>query len=262
MEKDERGAETLLPLPDNGASFSLLPRLHPLIKDARAVLFDAGGTLTHPDWERIALLAKLETGRAFETLELRRTLYEALRELDARLFEERVSAVHTRREGWVFHDLFAALGLDEETCKRLRLRIVAAHNEKHIWCGLDPEAPVVVNELKRAGLLVGVISNTEDGRLKELLELVEIAAHFDLLVDSYVVALRKPDAEIFRQALDQLALKPQEAVYVGDSYGHDIQGARSAGLLCAILLDPFDLYADTDCPRIHALSELTGEVGC
>jgi HAD superfamily hydrolase (TIGR01549 family) len=261
MKENERGEATTLKPDDGAPSFNLSPRLHPLLKEARAVLFDAGGTLTHPDWERIALLAKQETGRAFETVEMQRTLYEAFRELDARLSEEKVLNVHTRRQGWVFHDLFSALGIDEETCERLRLQIVAAHNEKHMWCGLDPEAPLVVNELKRAGLLVGVISNTEDGRLKELLELIDIAAHFDLLVDSYVVGLRKPDSMIFHQALEQLALKPREAVYVGDSYGHDVVGARSAGLR-AILLDPFDLYKDSDCPRIHALSELTGDAGC
>jgi HAD superfamily hydrolase (TIGR01509 family) len=261
MEENERRAAAMLKPDNNAASFNLSPRLHPLLKDARAVLFDAGGTLTHPDWERIALLAKQETGRTFETVEMRRNLYKALRELDARLAEEKVRTLHTRRQGWVFHDLFSALGLDEETCERLRLQIVAAHNEKHMWCGLDPEAPLVVNELKRARMLVGIISNTEDGRLRELLELVEIAAHFDLLVDSYAVGLRKPDAVIFHQTLGQLGVAPHEAVYIGDSYGHDVVGARSAGLR-AILLDPFDLYKDSDCPRIHALSELTGDVGC
>lgn len=259
MEENER--EAAVKSYKSAESSNLLPRLHPLLRDARAVLFDAGGTLTHPDWERIARLLKQETGRAFETLKMRRTLYEALRLVDARLSEEKVHNVHTRRQGWIFHDLFSALGIDEETCDRLRVQLVAAHNEKHMWCSLDPEAPRVVNELKRAGLHVGVISNTEDGRLKELLELVEIAAHFDLLVDSYLVGMRKPDAIIFQHALKQLALAPHEAVYIGDSYGHDVLGARRAGLR-AILLDPLDIYEKSDCPRIHALSELTGDVGC
>ena len=252
MEEKER--RTAAPEPSESAAPNPLPRLHPVIKDARAVLFDAGGTLTHPDWERIALLLKRETGRAFEALELRRALYRALREIDAQLSEEKVHAVRTRRPGWVFHDLFLALGLDEETCVRLHSQVIAAHDEKHLWCGLDPDAPRVVKELKRAGLCVGVISNTEDGRLKEL---VEIASHFDLLVDSYLVGVSKPETLIFHKALSQLALAPAEAVYVGDSYGHDIVGARGAGL-SAILLDPLDIYPLSDCPRIHSLGELVG----
>jgi len=230
-------------------------RLYPLLRGARAVLFDAGGTLTHPDWERIALLAKLETGRDFEAAEMRRALYESLRAVDARLFEETFRASHTRRPGWGFQDMFCSLGVDEATCERLRLRLIAAHSEKHVWCSLDPDVPRVVNELKREGLRVGVISNTEDGRLKELFEMLEIASHFDLLVDSYICGVRKPDAAIFHHALEQLKIAPDEAVYVGDSYGHDVLGARRAGLR-AILLDPLDIYAESDCARIHSLGEL------
>jgi HAD superfamily hydrolase (TIGR01662 family) len=235
-------------------------QLHPLLHDARAVLFDAGGTLAHPDWERIARLVEQETGCSYEATELRRSLYESLRLIDGRLAEEAVRA-HTRRPGWVFCDMFGALGVDEGTCAQLAALVLAAHRERHLWTGLDGDVPRVINELKQAGLRVGVISNTEDGRLEEMLKLLEIATHFDLLVDSYVVGLRKPDAAIFRYALAELKVAPHEAVYVGDSYGHDVLGAERAGLR-AILLDPLDLYRESDCSRIHALSELTAGVGC
>ena len=35
--------------------------LHPSLRGARACVFDAGGTLVHPDWERLAALAKKQT---------------------------------------------------------------------------------------------------------------------------------------------------------------------------------------------------------
>ena len=151
--------------------------------------------------------------------------------------------------------MFSSLGVDEDACERLRGELVAAHSEKHVWCILDAEVPHVVSRLKQAGLRVGVISNTEDGRLKELFEMIEIAAHFDLLVDSFIVGMRKPDAAIFNHALEQLQVAPCEAVYVGDSYGHDVLGAERAGLR-AILLDPLDIYAESDCVRIHSLNDL------
>jgi HAD superfamily hydrolase (TIGR01662 family) len=229
--------------------------LHPLLNGARAVLFDAGGTLSHPDWERIASIAKRETGRDFVFAQMHRKFYESLCTVDARLSDETFRQAHTRRPGWGFSDMFSALDVDEEMCERLRLQLVAAHREKHVWCNLDPDVPRVMNELKRAGLRLGVISNTEDGQLKDLFEMLDIAAHFDLLVDSYIVGLRKPDAAIFHYALDQLNVAPDEAVYVGDSYGHDVMGAERAGLR-AILLDPLDIYAESDCTRIQSLAEL------
>lgn len=258
MKKEGEEKAAALEAGEAGAVSGAPVRLHPFLRDARAVLFDAGGTLAHPEWERIALLAEQETGRVFAPAEMRRTLSEALRSIDARLSEKSIRTVHTQRPGWVFREVFCALGVDEAACERLSERMLAAHDERHLWCGLDPEAPRVVGELKRAGLRVGVISNTEDGRLKELLELVDIATHFDLLVDSHVVGLRKPDAVIFHHAVQQLNVSPHEAVYIGDSYGHDVLGAQGAGLR-AILLDSLDLYADSDCPRIRALGELIGE---
>jgi putative hydrolase of the HAD superfamily len=233
--------------------------LHPLLRDARAVLFDAGGTLVHPDWSRLARLAEAETGRTFAPEEMRRMLYEALRLVDAKLSTGNGRAAHTQRPGWLFRDMFCALGVDEESCERMSAPMLAEHERRHLWCDLDPEAANVIAELKRAGLRVGVISNTEDGRARETIE--EIADEFDLLVDSFMVGLRKPDAAIFHHALEQLNVAPHEAVYVGDSYGHDVLGARSAGLK-AILLDPLDFYTGSDCPRIHALKELTEDAGC
>ena len=228
--KEKTSAETA-PLADQETDVSDNPQLslHPLLRDAQVVLFDVGGTLTHPDWDRLALIAAQETGRAFEPTEMRRALGERLREIDAQLFEARILKVHTKRPGWLFQDMFCALGVDTEACGRLATKLLAAHEQKHLWCGLDPEATRVVSQLKSAGLRVGVISNTEDGRLEELLEMIEIASQFELLIDSYVVGLRKPEAAIFHHALERLNVAPHAAVYVGDSYGHDVRGAQSAG---------------------------------
>jgi HAD superfamily hydrolase (TIGR01509 family) len=257
MNKKEEGeASSLVP---DAVSINPAPVLHPFIKDARAVLFDAGGTLTHPDWERIIVLAERETGRTLDSKEMRRRFSEALRAVDGRLLEERVRA-HTQRPGWLFLDVFSALGVEREACDRVVSQVLAAHGERHIWCGLEPGVSRVLGQLKQAGLKIGVISNTEDGRLEELLKLMEIDAYFDLLVDSHLVGLRKPDAAIFHYALQQLEVAPGDAVYIGDSYGHDVLGAKGAGLR-AILLDPFDLYSESDCPRIHALGELTAARG-
>jgi putative hydrolase of the HAD superfamily len=113
----------------------------------------------------------------------------------------------------------------------------------------------VLDELKREGLRVAVISNTEDGRLVDSLNASGIAESFDLLIDSHVVGLRKPDAAIFRLALESLELEPHEAAYVGDSYAHDALAARAVGLR-GILLDPLDLHPESVCPRIKSLGEL------
>ena len=161
---------------------------------------------------------------------------------------------------WTFRGMYSGLGLDEAACETLVGRIDSTHAERHVWCGVDPDAPRVVDGLKRAGLLVGVISNTEDGRLRDSLEAAGLAESFDLQIDSHLVGCRKPDAAIFRLALEGLGVEAGEAAFVGDSYAHDALAARAAGLR-AVLLDPLDLHPESVCPRIRRLGDLLrGEV--
>ena len=118
----------------------------------------------------------------------------------------------------------------------------------------------MVDELKRAGLRLAVISNTEDGRLRDSLEAAGLGGRFDLTVDSHLVGCRKPDAAIFRLALEQLGVEAGEAAFVGDSYAHDALAAHAVGMR-AILLDPLDLHPESVCPRIRTLVELLGDAG-
>ena len=112
-----------------------------------------------------------------------------------------------------------------------------------------------IEGLRRAGLLVAVISNTEDGRAHDSLEAAGLAARFDVIIDSHLVGCKKPDPAIFRLALARLGVGPAEAVFVGDSYAHDALAARAAGMR-AVLLDPLDMHPGAACPRIRSLGDL------
>lgn len=230
--------------------------LHPELRDARACIFDAGGTLVHPDWPRLSRLAEETSGRAFEAGEMGRAFGEMLRAVGVEMQREGfVLPEEMKRPHWVFRRMYGALGLDEAACAGVIERLANAHAERHVWCGLDPAAPHVIDELKRHGLTVAVISNTEDGRLIDSLRAAGIAESFDLLIDSHLVGQRKPDPAIFHLALERLGLAPHEAAYVGDSYVHDALAARAVGLR-GILLDPLDLHPESICTRIRSLGEL------
>src|SRR5215213_5200774 len=227
--------------------------LHPSLIGSRACVFDAGGTLVHPDWPRLAALAREVSGRTFGADEMRRAFGEMLKCVGVQTPGGRVIDQGGRH--WTFRAMYGGLGLDEAACESLVGYIDAAHAGRHLWCGCDPEAPRVVDEIKRRGLLVAVVSNTEDGRVREALEAAGLAELFDVIVDSHLVGFSKPDPAIFRHALGLLNVEPHEAVFVGDSYAHDALAARAAGMR-AVLLDPFDLHPEAVCPRIRALGDL------
>ena len=227
--------------------------LHPTLIGARACVFDAGGTLVHPDWERLAQLAEETAGRRFGAEEMRRAFGEMLLGLSAP--EPGRPVIDQNGRHWTFRAMYGGLGLDAAGCEELVERIDAAHAERHIWCGCDPDAPRVIDEIKRRGLLVAVISNTEDGRVRDSLEAAGLAERFDVIVDSHLVGLKKPDPAIFHHTLERLGVEPDEAVFVGDSYVHDALAARAVGMR-AVLLDPLDLHPESVCPRIRALGDL------
>lgn len=230
--------------------------LHPALNGARACIFDAGGTIVHPDWPRLSRLAADVSGRAFQPEEMRRAFGEMLRAVGLEMQAEDFALPdEMQRPHWTFRRMYVALGLDDLTCTTIVERLAASHAEKHIWCEPDPAARRVLDELKRQGLILAVISNTEDGRLIESLDAAGISDHFDLLIDSHLVGHRKPDAAIFRLTLERLGLEAHEAAYVGDSYVHDALAARAVGLH-GILLDPLNLHPESVCQRIKTLDEL------
>ena len=93
---------------------------------------------------------------------------------------------------------------------------------------------------------IGLISN--GGR-----DLDEFVSHHGLDADCAIgsrdFGRTKPHPEIFRHALAQLGVEPEEAAMIGDSYEDDIEGARALGMQ-AFLLDRDGRRPDepTGCP--------------
>ncbi|SEN16356.1 putative hydrolase of the HAD superfamily [bacterium A37T11] len=73
------------------------------------------------------------------------------------------------------------------------------------------------------------------GNLKTVLEDFGIRSYFKAVVESAVVGVRKPDAAIYRQGVQELGFKPDECLVVGDSYTKDIVPAHQAGCRSAWL---------------------------
>jgi len=76
---------------------------------------------------------------------------------------------------------------------------------------------------------LGILSNFT-GNLELILRQEGLRPHVDLVFDSAVVGLRKPDPEFFRHALDRLGGTAAGAVMVGDSVEMDLEPARALGL--------------------------------
>jgi len=146
------------------------------------------------------------------------------------------------------------LGITDEGEVRAIARWRRAYNRPGgLWDQADPEAGAALRRVKAAGLIAGVISNS-DGSVRSILEETGLARHLDFVIDSAVVGVEKPDPRIFRLALEHAGVPPEAALYVGDLYSVDVVGARRAGL-DAVLLDPRGYWGPRDCPLARGLQD-------
>ena len=118
---------------------------------------------------------------------------------------------------------------------------------------LYPDVAPLIHQLWEQGIKMAVVSNGwqqeyDAGRLG-------IAGYFGAIVGSAHVGYKKPMPEIFQQALEKLAVAPEDAVHVGDHYEEDVLGAQGAGVEAVLLRRNGDGRRE-DVQTITSLSEL------
>jgi putative hydrolase of the HAD superfamily len=214
----------------------------------KAVLFDAGNTLLFLDHDRMAAAVGEALGVA---LDVRRLTGAAAAAAAA---AERSGGVDRDRSRAYFEVLFAGAGVPAARMPEVRTVLERLHGEQHLWCSLARGTREALDRLRAGGFRLGVISNA-DGRVEEALSAAGLRDCFDVVVDSALLGVEKPDPAIFRAALDALGLAPAEALYVGDLYEVDVVGARAAGMDAA-LLAPGEGGAGHDCRRFDTLDAL------
>jgi HAD superfamily hydrolase (TIGR01509 family) len=223
-----------------------------------AVTFDAGNTIVYLDHDRVAQILE-EFGVHVKPERLRRAEMETHAEFD------RADLIGSTGDAERFRAFLGAVlaraGVRAGPAyERVHAGILEANRRVRLWDHVPPKVPRLLTRLRSAGYRLGVVSNS-DGRVKGFLEAVGLASFFDVIVDSFVVKLEKPDPRIYGVALDALGVPPHRAVHVGDYYHIDIVGAERAGMT-GVLLDPLGLHAARvgrrvlACPVIRKLEQI------
>jgi len=121
---------------------------------------------------------------------------------------------------------------------------------------LYDDVPDVLRDLHAAGVKIGLISNTERS-LQGFATHFALEGLFSVAISSFEHGYMKPHPSIFRSALDQISVAADEAVMVGDSVEHDIEGALRIGMR-AVLVSRANLphRCPPDVPVIRSLREL------
>jgi putative hydrolase of the HAD superfamily len=96
----------------------------------------------------------------------------------------------------------------------------------------EPDLAQTLTKLTRAGLKLGIVSNTfvNAGAHDKHLAEEGLIDFFDTRVYSCDFGFRKPDKRIFLEAARQVGAQPTNIMYVGDRINQDVKGALRAGM--------------------------------
>jgi REG-2-like HAD superfamily hydrolase len=232
-------------------------------RDVRAVFFDAGYTLLcmEPDQETLFL----QTCRNLDVAIDRSKLARGVAVANTMLGPRPAKAIPTPFSQqavdrfWIrYHrellGVCAARPADIDRAETVYRTFSAALG----WRVYDEVKPLLA-AMRARGLMLGVVSNWT-GDLDEVLERVGLRDSFDFVLDSARIGFEKPHPDIFHQALERARCEPADALHVGDSPEHDVEGALACGLN-AVLLDRHDRYSAFDrAPRVRSLDEVTSHL--
>lgn len=196
----------------------------------KALGFDFGQTLAELDYEFLKRRLQ-ERGAAFDA---RASLSNSARAWH--IYGAKKSEGHAAAWLGMIEAQLTGGGVPAERAVELGAWLWEQQPTRNLWRKPIPGMIELVRELKQAGVPVAIISNSE-GHLAELIDELDWANAFDVVIDSGRVGFDKPDPRIFAHACTALNIETRELLHVGDAWEADVQGALGAAA-SAVWFDP------------------------
>jgi len=192
--------------------------------EAAAVSFDFGQTLASLDPE---MLAQRAAERGVELLAAR---VEAAEGEAWRAYNEAILG-GAGGHPWkiLMRRLLEVAGADPARIEALVDWLWTEQPRRNLWRRPVRGMIELVRELRRAGVPVAVLSNSE-GHLEELVAELGWSELFVAVADSGKLGFEKPGREIFVWTAERLGAPLDRVVHIGDSMQADVRGALGAGM--------------------------------
>ncbi len=219
-------------------------------RECKAILFDFGGTLDSDGEHWLDRFYALYQDFGIDILpaDIKQAFYDADRLCTS---ENHVASLGLRplMKRHV-HYQFAALGLADESKEKKLTEAFCARSEHFLRRNVR-----LLGRL-RDRYHLGLVSNFY-GNVAALCEEAGLAEALEVILDSAVIGMSKPDPQIFRAALEGLKTCPEIAVCVGDSFERDMMPARELGMKTIWLKGPHPRIPANAGPVDATVSSLT-----
>jgi putative hydrolase of the HAD superfamily len=222
----------------------------------RALLLDVGGVLVRPSFARVAEALRAR-GVDADPAVLAAADPRVRRALDR---PPSPGFATDAERGWHYFNLvLGEAGIARSPATDAALEEVKAWHDRYcLWEDVIEGVRPSLQRFRAAGLRLAAVSNA-NGTVRVLFDRLGFTPLFEVVLDSRVEGVEKPDPGIFRLALERLGEEAGAALHVGDFYNVDVVGARAAGVR-PVLVDEAGLYPEADCPRVRSLAELAAHL--
>ena len=135
-------------------------------------------------------------------------------------------------------------------------QVINQEFDKHTSWEVYSDVFPTLQALRRHKYTLGVISDWGIS-LGPILRRLNLTPYFDCLLVSAVTRHAKPSPLLYEMALERANSIADYTLHIGDSYIHDVLGARAVGMTPVLLDRPGHLEeSNVDCLLIHSLAEL------
>ena len=186
-----------------------------------AVIFDLFGTLVDifslSEYE--AVLGNLASALGASSDDFKRVWYETSHKRNTDVFQ-------TSRDSIRF--ICEKLGI---TVDYKKVELAGLIRYEYLTGAMKPrkDALEVLSRLREAGVKTGLVSNCSPITVEVWPE-TPFPPLFDVTVFSCSEGVRKPDPGIYNIAIEKLAVRPENCLYVGDGDSNELTGAEAVGL--------------------------------
>ena len=135
-------------------------------------------------------------------------------------------------------------------------QVINQEFDKHTSWEVYSDVFPTLEALRRHKYTLGVISDWGIS-LGPILRRLNLTPYFDCLLVSALTRHAKPSPLLYEMALERANSIADYTLHIGDSYIHDVLGARAVGMTPVLLDRPGHLEeGNVDCLLIHSLAEL------
>ena len=200
------------------------------MKKYKLLLFDLDDTLLYSDWFKEGLIQTIEEHSLTKSVDASLFLERKLRvpsHLIEKLKNREFTPEEFRRARWVYAFSQFDITPDDEALTEIEKLFL----QKGFSCiNKDPLLISLLEDLRNHYEL-GIVTNAlYDPRQKIYhMGLSEVFPD-KTIFSAEELGLRKPDREFFHAPLTYFEINPEDTIFIGDSWIHDVAGAMDAGM--------------------------------